>query len=75
VEVFLPASTREGSFENCNEPYSSAKGEEFADRWCHVISATDPYGRIIAFTDRSRYFFFQATPPELGPLSLVITTE
>jgi hypothetical protein len=30
----------------------------FADRGCHVVSVTDPYGRILGFLDRSRYFFF-----------------
>jgi hypothetical protein len=34
----------------------------FADRGCHVVSATDPYGRILGFLDRSRYFFFQVAP-------------
>jgi hypothetical protein len=28
---------------------------------CCVVSATDPYGRIIGFLDRNRYFFFQRT--------------
>jgi hypothetical protein len=28
----------------------------FADRGCHVVSVTDPYGSILAFLDRSRYF-------------------
>jgi hypothetical protein len=28
----------------------------FADRGCHVISVTDPYGSILGFLDRSRYF-------------------
>jgi hypothetical protein len=27
-----------------------------------VVSVTDPYGRIIGFLDRSRYFFFQVAP-------------
>jgi hypothetical protein len=31
----------------------------FADRGCHVVSVTDPYGSILGFLDRSRYFFFQ----------------
>jgi hypothetical protein len=31
----------------------------FADRWYHVVSVTDPYGCILGFLDRSRYFFFQ----------------
>jgi hypothetical protein len=30
-----------------------------------VVSVTDPYGRIIGFLDRSRYFFFQVAPPLL----------
>jgi hypothetical protein len=28
----------------------------FADRGCHVVGVTDPYGRIPGFLDRSRYF-------------------
>jgi hypothetical protein len=28
----------------------------FADRGCHVVSVTDPYGRTLGFLDRSRYF-------------------
>jgi hypothetical protein len=27
----------------------------FADRGCYMVSATDPYGRILIFLDRSRY--------------------
>jgi hypothetical protein len=27
-----------------------------ADRGFHVVSVTDPYGRILGFLDRSRYF-------------------
>jgi hypothetical protein len=34
----------------------------FADRGCHVVSVTDPYGRILNFLDRSRYFLFQVAP-------------
>jgi hypothetical protein len=34
----------------------------FADRGCHVVSVTDPYGRNLSFLDRSRYFFFQVVP-------------
>jgi hypothetical protein len=30
----------------------------FADRGCHVVAVTDPYGRILAFLDRSRYLLF-----------------
>jgi hypothetical protein len=28
----------------------------FADRGCHVVSVMDPYGSILGFLDRSRYF-------------------
>jgi hypothetical protein len=28
----------------------------FADKGCHLVSVTDPYGRILDFLDRSRYF-------------------
>jgi hypothetical protein len=28
----------------------------FVDRGCHAVSVTDPYGRILGFLDRSRYF-------------------
>jgi hypothetical protein len=34
----------------------------FVDRGCHVISVTNPYGRILIFLDRSRYYFFQVAP-------------
>jgi hypothetical protein len=34
----------------------------FLNRGCHVVSVTDPYGRILAFLDWSRYFFFQVSP-------------
>jgi hypothetical protein len=34
----------------------------FADRGCHVVNVTDPYGCILDFLDRSRYFFFQVAP-------------
>jgi hypothetical protein len=34
----------------------------YADRECHVVSLTDPYGRNLGFLDRSRYFFFQVAP-------------
>jgi hypothetical protein len=30
-----------------------------ADRGCHVVSVTDPYGRILGFLDRSGYFSFK----------------
>jgi hypothetical protein len=39
---------------------------KFADRGCHVVSLTDPYGRILGFIDLSRYFFFQVAPQMWG---------
>jgi hypothetical protein len=33
-----------------------------ADRDCHVVSMTDPYGRILCFLGRSRYFSIQVAP-------------
>jgi hypothetical protein len=34
----------------------------FADIRCCVVSATDPYGSILGFLERIRYFFFQVAP-------------
>jgi hypothetical protein len=31
----------------------------FADRGCHVVSTTGPYGRSLGFLDRNRYFSFK----------------
>jgi CBS-domain-containing membrane protein len=33
--------------------------QTFADRRCHVVSVTDPYGRIVGFLVRSSYFSFK----------------
>jgi hypothetical protein len=33
--------------------------QTFADKGCHVVSVTDPNGRILGFLDRSRYFCMQ----------------
>jgi hypothetical protein len=30
-----------------------------ADGGCRVVSEKEPLGRILGFTDRSRYYFFQ----------------
>jgi hypothetical protein len=34
----------------------------FADGGSHVVSVTDPYGRIMICLDRSRYSFFEVAP-------------
>jgi hypothetical protein len=31
----------------------------FADKGCHVVNVTDPYGHILGFLDWSSYIFFQ----------------
>jgi hypothetical protein len=36
--------------------FSTKRLPTFADKGCHVVSVTDPYGRILGFLDRSRYF-------------------
>jgi hypothetical protein len=33
----------------------------FADRGCQVVSVTDPYGHILGFLDRDRYFFLPSS--------------
>jgi hypothetical protein len=48
----------------------------FADKGCHVVSVTDPYGRILGLLDRSRFFFFVVSgiepgPPNLEPRTLI----
>jgi hypothetical protein len=40
----------------------------FVDRGCHADSVTDPYGRILGFLDRSRYFLFQTRLSRPEPL-------
>jgi hypothetical protein len=34
----------------------------FADRGCHVVSMTDPYGRFLDFYTGATIFFFQVAP-------------
>jgi hypothetical protein len=41
----------------------------FADRGCHVVSVTNPYGRILGFLDRSRYFSIKYSSVVLMRLS------
>jgi hypothetical protein len=41
---------------------SEVSANFFADIWCHVVSVTDPYGRILGSLDRSRYYYFQVGP-------------
>jgi hypothetical protein len=45
-----------------NSRFSARLVPTFADKRCIVVRATDPYGRILGFLDRSRYFFVQLAP-------------
>jgi CBS-domain-containing membrane protein len=41
----------------------------FGDRECHVVSVTDPYGRILDFLDMSRYFLSSSSSVVLKRMS------
>jgi hypothetical protein len=56
------ALVRERTISSERPPLVNEVSAKFVDRRCRVVSATDPYGRILGFLDRSRYFFFQAAP-------------
>jgi hypothetical protein len=42
--------------------FSAKLAPTFENRRSHVVSVTDPYGRILDFLNRSRYFLFQVAP-------------
>jgi hypothetical protein len=73
VVVFAVASIKKTPWaESASELYrpsdrrlSAKLVPTFADRGCHVVSVTNPYGRILGFLDRRRYFFFQVPDPLL----------
>jgi hypothetical protein len=41
---------------------SEVSANFLADRGCHVVIVTDPYGSVLGLLDRSRYFIFQVAP-------------
>jgi hypothetical protein len=43
-------------YQSSDRRLSEKRLPTFADKGCHVVSVTDPYGRILGFLDRSRYF-------------------
>jgi hypothetical protein len=43
------------------QPLVGEVSANFWNRVCRVVSATDPYGRILAFLDRSCTFFFPSS--------------
>jgi hypothetical protein len=70
VTYVLPEQTKQTPWhESASEPYrpsdrrlSAKLVPILADRGCHVVSVTNPYGRILGFINPSRYFFFQVAP-------------
>jgi hypothetical protein len=50
------AWVREQTMPTDQPPHVGEVLPTFADRGCHVVSVTDPYGRILGFRDRSHYF-------------------
>jgi hypothetical protein len=56
------AWVRERTMPTERPPLSAKLVSTFADRYCHAVGVKDPYGRILGFLDRSRYFFFQVAP-------------
>jgi hypothetical protein len=53
---------RERTIPTERPPLVSEVTANFADRGCHVVSVTEPYGRILGFLDRSRILFYQVAP-------------
>jgi hypothetical protein len=49
---------RERTIPTGRPPLVGEVSANFCCRGSHVVSVTDPYGRILGFLDRSRYFFF-----------------
>jgi hypothetical protein len=56
------ACVRERTIPTERSPFVGEVSADFADRGCHVVSVTDPYGRILGFLDRNRFCFFQVAP-------------
>jgi CBS-domain-containing membrane protein len=56
-----PESTNE-LYRPCDRRLSAKLVPTFADIGSHMVSAMNPYGRILGFLDQSRYFFLKAAP-------------
>jgi hypothetical protein len=56
------ASIRELTTPTERPPLVGESSANFVDGGYHVVSFTDPYGRIFGFIDRCRYFSFQVAP-------------
>jgi hypothetical protein len=59
---FVLSTVRERTIQTERPPLVGEVSAKVAVRRCRAFSATDPYGRILGFLDRSRYFFFQVVP-------------
>jgi hypothetical protein len=82
-----PLKDRAQLSESTNELYrlsdrlfSAKLVQNFADRGCHVVSVTDPYGRILGFLDRNHYFFLPSSSSSVltrltGPRSRPSTSQ
>jgi hypothetical protein len=57
VSVFLYETALKTDKQTSYHRLSTKLVRTFADRRCRVVSATDPYGRILDFLDRNRYHF------------------
>jgi hypothetical protein len=55
------AWVREPTIPTERPPLVDEVSAKFVDRRSHVVSVTDPYGRILGFLDRSRYFFLPSS--------------
>jgi hypothetical protein len=62
-ELLGRKSSVSGLEHEVNQVTEAKLATTFRARGCHVVSVTDPYGRILGFLERSRYYFFKATPP------------
>jgi hypothetical protein len=60
--VFCSLSPRVNYTDRATALLSVKSVSIFADKGCCVMSVMDPYGRILGFLNRSRYFFFQVAP-------------
>jgi hypothetical protein len=56
LKLTLVAWVRERTIPTERPPLVSEVIANFEDRGCHVVSVKNPYGRILGFLDRSRYF-------------------
>jgi hypothetical protein len=59
LKLNFEALVRQRTIPAQRSPLFGEVSAKYAYRGCHMSCATDPYGHILGFLDRSRYFFFQ----------------